>query len=59
MLSYVDEKLRFVALAFPKNMLYNIRLPVLIYVGYRLYNRLFFNQFLQICLFSVLANMTP
>ena len=57
MLSYVDEKLRFVALAFPKNMLYNIRLPVLIYVGYRLYNRLFFNQFLKICVFGILANI--
>ena len=57
MLSYVDEKLRFVALAIPNNMLYNIRLPVLIYVGYRLYHRLFFNQFLKICVFGILANI--
>ena len=48
---------RYVELAFPNNQLYNIRLPVLIYVGYRLYNRLFFNQFLQICLFGILANV--
>ena len=53
---YYQDKI-FVDLAFPNNMLYNIRLPVLIYVGYRLYNRLFFNQFLQICLLSVLANI--
>ena len=55
MLHYKDKT--YVDLAFPNHMLYNIRLPVLIYVGYRLYNRLFFNQFLQICLFSVLANI--
>ena len=50
--SYVD-------LGFPDDLkeAYNIRLPVLIYLGYRLYNRLFFNQFVQICLFGILANI--
>ena len=57
MLQYKDKTDVYVDLAVPKDMLYNIRLPVLIYVGYRLYNRLFFNQFLQICLFGILANI--
>ena len=57
MLYYKDREDSFVELAIPNDMLYNIRLPVLIYVGYRLYNRLFFNQFLQICLFGILANI--
>ena len=58
MLSYKDkaESNVDVGLAFPNNMLYNIRLPILIYFGYRLYNKLFFNQFLQILLFGSLAN---
>ena len=57
MLYYQEQDKIFVDLAFPNYILYNIRLPVLIYVGYRLYNRLFFNQFLQICVFGVLANI--
>ena len=59
MLSYKDKAGSNVDvdLAFPNNMLYNIRLPILIYFGYRLYNKLFFNQFLQILLFGSLANI--
>ena len=57
MLHYKDKKDSYVKLAIPEHMLYNIRLPVLIYVGYRLYNRLFFKQFLQICVFGILANI--
>ena len=57
MSSYASKSEKYVKLAIPPNQLYNIRLPVLIYIGYRLYNRHLFNQFLQICLLGILANL--
>ena len=46
-----------VVMAMSDDSLYNLRLPLLVYVGYKLFHRHIFSQLLQIFLFGVVAHL--